>query len=1488
MDDLRYGFNRSLFSFYNIDPIFYRNSQLTPGNIDNQELSRHRVREVLEQEVFPFKESPTGLPMYLPTLDLAFYPTIRGPYNYTTEVNPDGTLMNPADRWGGIIRKIDAQDFEDQNVEFIELWLMDPFLVNPNSSGGDLYFNLGNISEDVLRDGRKAMENGMSPTGDLSGIEETNWGRVPKRQPIVQAFDNDPVARSRQDIGIDGLSDQDEQSFFGTFLNQIQGILNPEVYQQLNNDPSGDNFMYYRGTQLDAARAGILKRYERINGMEGNARTPEQSADEFGVETSAVTLLPDGEDVNRDNNMNEAEEYFQYKLSLNPGDMRVGQNYIADIREAEVTLPNGRRENVKWYQMRIPLTDGDAIGDIKDFKSIRFMRMFMTNFTDTAVLRLAQLQLVRGEWRRYNTEENQAKVISEPEMGQVTLDNSTFFVSAVNIEQNGERFPIPYVVPPGIERQLDYGNMNYNVQLNEQSLSMEVNRLSGGHGRAAFRTSMGDLRAYGKLEMFVHVEALPSEALPFGSVHSDLRDGELRAFIRLGTDDQFNYYQYDLPLRVTQSGTIDPELIWPEENRVALQLSLLQAAKIERNNAFWQGAPWPIDKPFEYQEPGGEGRIIIVGQPDMSKVRFYMLGVLNGVGNSERSAVVWFNELRLTEFDRKGGWAATARVEAKLADFATVAVSGRTSTVGFGSLDQRIGARDRSEDRYFDLVTNAEFGRFFRSDAGIRIPFYFSYTNQTYTPEYNPLMPDMKLNSAMAHLSRNQRDSLLRVTQDYTTRRSYSFNNVRKVRTNIEKPIRPWDVENLSATYAFSEFYHRDHLTETALQQNYRGALDYTFTSMGQSFYEPFKSTIKSDYLAVLRDLNFNILPSLLHFRIDVNRVYNENTLRQNSPDNYLPITSLYNKNFNFNRVYGISWNLSRNLKMDFNATNYAIVDEPEGRMDGLKRDTLWENFWRLGRTTDYNHNLNITFTVPMDRIPGMDWVQVDTRYGAQFHWQTEARFSQLNPSMNLGNSIQYGRTIQVNPRLGMVNLYNKFGFIRNNTGLGAEKGFASFMFGLLTSIKDINGAYTRVESTLLPGYLPQTSLLGYDFEQQAPGWRFLLGSQADLRPVAAANGWITTDTLLNQLYMTSLTEDVSLRAMAEPIPGLNIDLTATRVQSKNYTTSFHFDQITGRFESNTPFTNGMFSISHMSIGTAFKNHDDLYRQFEAAKQIISSRLGNQNPNSSGVTYDGFADGYGKASQDVVVEAFLATYTDNAGKGSGNSRFPTIPLPNWRLTYSGLNQLSFFSEFITSLTLSHGYVSQYSIAGFQSTPMYAETDGYPSRKDTYENFIPEYQFQQISIFEQFAPLIGADFRFKSGITSNVEFRKSRNLNLSLQNSQLSLLNDESVVLGVGYRTTEFRFPFGWFERANFSNDLNFRFDMALNDLKTVVYREDVGEAEVSAGNRSVSFRPSLDYMINQRFNVRLFYDSNAVRPYTSQTFATSYTNFGFTLRVMFQ
>jgi cell surface protein SprA len=1493
IDNLAYGYNRAKVAFYNIDPTFYNRSASTlPDYLKNDrtELSNHYVREIIEQEVFPFKQIATGLAVNLPTLDIAYYPTSRGPYNYLTNgFAPDGRLNNPRSRWGGLFRRIENNDFESLNIEYLELWVMDPNIYKPNTTGaGDLYFNLGNLSEDILKDGRKSLENGLPADNDATKFDETSWGRVPKLQPVVQAFDNNPEVRRAQDVGLDGLADLQEQQKFSTTVNQISAQLNPDAAAKFSADPSSDNYSYYRGSALDQARTGILKRYENYNGPDGNSKTAEQSRSDLGLENSASTSLPDAEDVNRDNNMTQSDEYFQYRISMRPADLEVGKKYVTDKVVSQVKLANGQTQAVTWYQLRIPLADYDQkYGNIQDFKSIRFIRMFLTDFADTTVLRFAKIQLVRGDWRQYNADNAASELIVDPSLLPAAPDNSVIEVATVNIEENGRRTPIPYVLPPGIERERDYNNYRGETRQNEQSLALNVRNLRDGYGRATFKTGTNDFRSYKRLEMYVHTEALGSTIL---------NDQDLSAFLRIGTDNQDNYYEYSQPLFVTQPNTNDPNAIWPEKNKLDIELELFQKAKIARNQAVLaNGQAWPVNVPFEFSD--GLNTITVLGQPDMSKVRVYMLGVKNPVRNTairldddglDKNAQIWFNELRLTEFDERGGWAATAGMTAKLADFGDVNVSASKSTIGFGSLEKRVSERNRADNTFFDVTSNLELGKFFPKKSGIVIPMFISSSAQISTPQYDPRTPDIELKNALDAANKEEKKAILSYAQDYTTRNSINFTNVHKERDNPDKKVRLWDIENLNLSYAYTKYYHRDFINENNIQQNYRASLEYRYAAQARS-YQPFEKLIKANTLTLLRDFNFSLLPSSINFRIDFDRYYSENSLRNNDPANSIPVNTTFNKNFLVTRVYGISWNLTRSLTVDFDATNYSIIDEPEGRMSGLKTDTLWQNLKRLGRTTDYNHDLNITYNLPISKIPGLNWINVATRYGTNFNWQTEPLSTLRDPAVNLGNTIQNSRNIQINPTLNLTSLYNKFGFVKRLNNTKEKAGASGLLIGLLTSIKTVNGAFTQTKGTFLPGYLPSSDYLGIDEVTGAPGLGFVFGSQRDLRASALSQGWLTQDTLLSQLYVNTLREDLSLTSTVEPIRDLRVTLTANRNRTMNYSSNFRYSNETQDFENLSPYTTGDYNISFIALKTAFSDQNGttasgLYRRFMANRTIVSQRLGAGNVNSQG-SNGAFADGYNENAQDVIVASFLAAYSGKDASSVRLTGFPKIPLPNWRINYSGLSRFAFIQETFKSIDIRHSYRSTYIVNSFNSLQQYQEINGSAGSRDLNNNFLPKYQYGQITITEQFAPLIGIDTRLKNNLTANFEIGKSRLLGLSLSNNQLAQLSENNMVFGLGYRSNKFRFPFGWFQQLRMDNNMDIKLDVAIRDNKTVIYRADVDEAEVSSGAKNIALRPSVDYILNQRFNIKLFYDSNVTKPYTSQSYNTAYSNFGFSLRV---
>ena len=206
-------------AWYQIDNSFQINVNTTPAHIrnDKNQQSNHFVRLVQETEVFPNKQTPNGQPVTIPTFDISYYPEEKGPYNFDVNptglsngINKDGKLNNPASRWGGIMRYMTTTDFESTNIEYIQFWLMDPFVYEngqggqPLHTGGEMYFDLGEISEDVLKDGQKSYENGLPTTGnpaDFKNIDTTIWGRVSTLQTLVNTFDNNPDSRKYQDVG---------------------------------------------------------------------------------------------------------------------------------------------------------------------------------------------------------------------------------------------------------------------------------------------------------------------------------------------------------------------------------------------------------------------------------------------------------------------------------------------------------------------------------------------------------------------------------------------------------------------------------------------------------------------------------------------------------------------------------------------------------------------------------------------------------------------------------------------------------------------------------------------------------------------------------------------------------------------------------------------------------------------------------------------------------------------------------------------------------------------------------------------------------------------------------------------------------------------------------------------------------------------------------------------------------------------------------------
>lgn len=1032
--ELIYGNNRALLAWYHIDGLFTRrSSSLTPTHIKNdiEQLSNHYVREVYEQELFPNKEQGYSESSTLSVLNLSYFPQERGPYNLDTNLTAEGNLLNPDKRWGGMMRKLDTSDFETANIEYIEFWLMDPFIYNTESDtknpGGELYLNLGEVSEDILKDGMKFFENGLPVDDDPSKVEFTAWGRVPKERSIVYAFDNAAGARRKQDVGLNGLSVEDERSFssYQKYLSDIQGKVNPQVYEKFYAAPAADKYHYFRGSDYDAEERSIIDRYKYINNTEGNSTASEDSPEKYDISGKTT---PDIEDINQDNTLSEIEKYYQYVIDLRPEKMKVGINCITDKRTANVKLRNGKFEEVNWYQFKVPIRSGTAIGNIKDFKSIRFMRMFLTKFEQPIVLRFATLELVRGDWRTYTDPltnlQNPAPTVTG------TLD-----VSTVNIEENGDKTPVNYVMPPGISRVIDPGQPQLRQQ-NEQALSLKIKDLAAGDARAVYKNTGMDMRQYKRLQMFTHAEALIDDL-------TGLKNGELSIFIRLGSDYSRNYYEYEIPLILTPAGRYsdlnpnDREAVWPKENMLDIVLSVFTDLKKRRNQSKSSSSGGiSYGKLYSEYDPNDlANKVSIIGNPSLAEVKTMMVGIRNN-SRSKKSGEIWINELRLTDFDEEGGWAAQGNLNVQLSDIGSVNMAGHVETAGFGGLEQSVSER-RLDDYYqYQFTTTLELGRFLPKQLKLSAPVYFSYSKEKLSPKYNPLDKDLLLSEALDVLSTDQeRDSLRNIAQEVTTSKNFSLSNMRV--GIVSKNPMPYDPGNLTLSYSHSTRNNSGSTTVYENETDWRGALSYNYSPIIKA-WEPFKQIkSKSAWMKIVKDFNLNFLPQSIAFNTDMNRHYYELQLRdmENLSDNTgIPLS--VSKEFLWNRDFALRWDLSKNLRMNFTSATHAEVEEGIGVVNKdlypdeytAWKDTVRRSLLHLGRPIDYQQTFNVSYKLPFDKLPLMDWVTADARFASSYNWD---RGVSLSDSVSMGNTIANQRTIDVNGRFNLETLYNKVPFLK-------------------------------------------------------------------------------------------------------------------------------------------------------------------------------------------------------------------------------------------------------------------------------------------------------------------------------------------------------------------------------------------------------------------------------------------------------------------------
>ena len=1525
-DNLAAGHGRAKLAWYQIDPIFYSSDR--PSGISLDDVSTLEARRVFISEISN-ETIATGQTTVLNTLDLAYYPSVRGPYNNRS------TVDFPQNNWAGITRSLTSTDFEQANVEFIEFWMQDPYyddgVITP-STGGKFTINLGSISEDVLKDGRKLYENGLPDDGGTLNTTNTSWGKVPTNQALIYAFDTTGSERDNQDIGLDGLNDIDESSIYG---------FGPA------EDPAGDNYTYYLNRD-----GTVLERYLGYNGTQGNS--PEALSDT----NRGSTTQPDVEDLNRDNTMNTIDSYFQYEIPIT-NSLAVGTDqFLRDSKIVNTNLPNGNSKQVRWLQYRIPLKGSHvtAEGGISDFRSVRFMRIFLSDFAESTVLRFATLDLVRGDWRTYTQTLDVTDV-------DVTDDLTEFETGSVNIQENPN-----YVLPPGVEQE-ELFSSNTVIAQNEQSLLLRVNDLETQDSRAVYKNINIDMLQFKKLKLFIHAEEYDTS--------NSLLDDELVAFIRLGGDLTDNYYQIEIPLKVSDPTSRNPSVVWPEANEVDLPLSVLKELKGTQITSSG------IDPTLKYVNVSENGtiigtvgeftmplttkyRIAIKGNPTLGNIRTVMLGTKNPSGVSTTSGEVWFNELRLADMDNKGGWAALMSADVNIADFANVSATGKRSTIGFGALEQGPNERSRDDVKQYDIVTNINVGQLLPKKWGLNIPFNYAIGEEIITPKYDPLYQDIELETII-DLNPADEDFYRERAEDYTKRKSINFIGVRKDRTGEAKP-RFYDVENFTLSYSYNQVDRHTYEIDNFKEQSTRTGVTYGH-SFKESSIEPLKKIKflnRSKYFKILKDINFNLLPSSISFNTNYTRLYNKQRFR-NVDDiaGNLPLPDLFQRNYMFDWQYNVSYNLTKSLQFNFTASRNNIVKNYISKAGVIDNEnTIWTGFFDMGDPNRHSQQFQLNYELPLNKLPIFQFVKTNYSYTGDFQWQKGSdlltnieEVDQFNVptgnTFNIGNSIQNAQTHNVNSSFDMKRLYKHVGLVKKNfkktlaSNLRNKKGrkdaklkrlkakdslseskqlkvdkkiedidkqlveikkksrtkpkanFSNKLFNvgvdLLTSVKKVQVTYSQNKGSYIPGYTNDIGTIG----TLQPSIGYTFGTQSEnLRYEAARKGWLTLYPSFNEQYFDNKTRNLNITANLEPIKDLKIDLIANRTYQDNFTENYRIDGadvngLNGEYVPLTPNTSGNFSISTLLIKTAFsksdENESEVFDTFRSNRLDVALRLAQEAGidvnNTANLDLEGYPIGYGKTSQQVLLPSFLAAYSGQDVNKAKTSIFRDIPIPNWSLKYNGLMKTKWFKKRFKRFSLSHAYRSDYTVNQFRTN---LEFQANPSDKfDQAGNLKSEIILSNVNLTEQFSPLVKVDFEMKNSIKIGLKMNRDRAMSLSFDNGLMTEIRGNEYVVQLGYRIKDISFKSRLAKGNKITGDLNLKMDVSMRNNKTVVRYLDIANNQITAGQKLWSGTFKADYSLTKNFTALFYFDYTFSDAVISTSFPQTTMRGGFTLRYNF-
>lgn len=902
-DSLRTNW-RGNFAWYRINANMLREIPTIAFNAD-------AIRIFRIDEVFPNRDTRAEIDPTLETYDIYFNPNERGPYNYTRDLR--GFLDNPKSAWGGMTQRLPEgfTDFSLKNIDFVE-FVFRPFPENAQEDAGHdakLYVDLGSISEDILPDEKLNNEDGLS-TATITEGGILNWGRSPTgaQNSVV---DIDDASRRTEDLGLDGLSSGSseyppfatEEVHFADFLNSLDRNSSDPRYRaevaKALADPSGDDYhyfgntQYYQNSEYFPAPATFQQHFSKyFAGHELNAfETQTKLANNTSVRRGN-SRFPDSEDRNLNSTVDTENSYFQYEIPLSKQslDSLAAPQRVDDYIVGEVTDADGN--GTGWYQVRIPVQQFTRrVGDIQDFSLIEFIRIWTTGHEVPFTARFASLELVGSQWQK-----SEAITLERETPFDTTGTETRLTISSINNEENAETYqpPIGAVVS---QSRLASGRVQ---NAREQSLVIRAENLGPGQQRAIFKTQNTglDLLKYSNLRMFVHAHGQLADGTDLASLPLDESRTKATLFVRLGSNETNDYYEYEQPLTPSFENAASSDELWRtavdfdgqfrDLGSMNIELGALNQLKVARDriafptdSTFWSttnGELTTADSPdaAEFAPPGT--RLGIRGTPSLGKVNSIVIGVRNPADStlfgSEyilEDITVWVNELRVAGYDSENGWAALSNMDIKLADLGSIKASFQRQTDGFGSLSSSLGEREQLNINNWTVTTEVNADKLIPERFGWSLPVNMQIQSNTTTPRFSPTRGDIRLEEILDQI--DERDDLTvqekdeakteatEAAQTYTLSKSLS---TRLAKTGSRSKILRNTVDGISLSYSQAESNGRSPSQEVNDSWRWSSSMGYRFQTRNPKTIRPFFFLDGVPLLRTLGGLNFNYLPSLV------------------------------------------------------------------------------------------------------------------------------------------------------------------------------------------------------------------------------------------------------------------------------------------------------------------------------------------------------------------------------------------------------------------------------------------------------------------------------------------------------------------------------------------------------------------------------------------------------------------------------------------------